>query len=350
MNIKIINIATANPRLKLSQNESLRILRHKKKLSKKEDVLYRKFLLDKGILTRHFAVRNGKDFFVESQNRLISRFQKEAVRLSVASLTKCLKKSLVNKDALDCVIAATCTGYLCPGLTSYIIEEAGLDRDIFSADIVGMGCGGALPAVKTAYNFLQAHKNSNASVVATEICSSAIFWDDDPDLILSNSIFADGSASCVMTNKNNTRGFKIIDYISRILPEHRDKLRFRTEDSRLRNVISPLVPKIAGILTADIIKELLRRNELKESDVKYWAIHPGGRKVLDNIRDEVDLKSEDLAFSRDVLRRYGNMSSPTVLYVLNSISQAQQMEKHSYIIMASFGAGFSGYAALLVYE
>lgn len=350
MIIKIIDIATANPKFKLSQKESLETLRHKKLLSRVEDVLYKRFLLDKGIETRYFAVSKSKDFFVEDQGSLVARFQKEAARLSVSAIKNCLRQLTINEKAIDCIIATTCTGYLCPGLTSYIIEEVRLRNDIFAVDIVGMGCGGALPAIKSAYNFLQAHKDSTAIVVATEISSSAIFWDESPDIILSNSIFADGSAACVMTNKKNATGFRIVDYISKISPEHRNKLRLITKGSRLRNVISPDVPRIAGGMIKDIINKLLKRNGLKQGDIMSWAVHPGGRKVLDSVQKTMNLKDNDLGYSRDILRRYGNMSSPSALFVLEAIFRSAGMEEGDLCILTSFGAGFSGYAALLAYE
>ncbi len=350
MNIKITDIATAKPDFQLSQKKLLGMIRRKRRLSRAEDVLYKRFLLDKGIETRNFAVSRSRDLFIEDPDNLITRFQKEAARLSVSAIKKCLQRSAIHKKAIDCIIVTTCTGYLCPGLTSYIIEEAGLREDIFAVDIAGMGCGGALPAIWSAYNFLKAHKESTAIVVSTEISSAAIFWDESPGIILSNSIFADGSAVCIMTNKKGAAGFRIVDYLSKISPEHRDKLRFETKDSKLRNVISPDVPRIAGGMIKDIIKKLLKRNGLKQNDIMSWAVHPGGRKVLDSMQETMKLKDSDLNYSRDILRRYGNMSSPSALFVLGSIFRSVKTKKGDLCILTSFGAGFSGYAALLSYE
>lgn len=347
MDIKIINIATANPKMTLPQSKSLNILRKEKKLSRRENILYERFLLDKGIKERSFAVGNIKDFFTEDPDQLIKRFQKEGARLSVASLKSCLRQSSLTENDISCIIVSTCTGYLCPGLTSYIIEKAGLRPDIFASDIVGMGCGGALPAIRSAYNFLSSRGESSAMVTSTEISSSAIFWEDDPGLILSNSIFGDGSASCILTNKKGIDGLKIVDFASRILPHHRDILRFRTESARLKNVIKSVVPEVVASLVKDIVREILERNKLKQGDIRFWAFHPGGRKILDKIQEAMHFKAGVLNYSREVLRRHGNMSSPTVLYVLKDIVQSKMLKKGDPVIMASFGAGFSGYAALL---
>ncbi len=350
MNIKIIDIATANPRLRLSQRESLDILDREKNLSRREKTLYKKFLLDKGIGHRYFAVKNIRDFFIEDQDLIIKRFQESAAHLSVMSADRCLKESGISKDRIGCLVVSTCTGYLCPGLTSYIIEKAGFSPDIFALDIVGMGCGGALPALQACHNYLNTRKDTYALAVSTEICSSALFWGDDPELILSNSIFGDGSAACILTNKKGKTGLRVVDFESKIATHHRDTLRFRTENSRLRNVIKEVVPGVAAELTREIAQALFKRHRLRQHNIRFWALHPGGRKVLDRVQKEMDLEAADLNYSRRVLYKYGNMSSPTVLYVLKEILKNKTLKEGDMIFTASFGAGFSGYAGLLRYE
>ena len=350
MNAKIINIATANPRPRLSQEETFEMLLREKNLSRREKALYKRFLSDKGIGYRYFAVETTKDFFMKDQDLIIRRFQEQAAHLSVVAIERCLKESGVSKDEIGCLAVSTCTGYLCPGLTSYVIEKAKLRPDIFTLDIAGMGCGGAMPAVQACHNYLNSNKDTYALAVSTEICSSALFWGDDPELILSNSIFSDGSAACLLTNRAGRSGFKILGFTSKIAPHHRDTLRFRTENSRLRNVIKEAVPGIAAELIKEIAGNLLKEHGLKQGDIKFWALHPGGRKVLDMVQKKMDLKADDLAYSRRVLYNYGNMSSPTVLYVLKEIFKDNAPGKRAAAFMASFGAGFSGYAGLLRYE
>lgn len=350
MNIKIINIDTANPEFRFSQRESLELLRTHRKLSKRENILYKRFLLDKGIGYRYFSTGKIADFFIEDQDTIIKQFQEAAARLSAASINRCLKKAGVSKEEVGCVVVSTCTGYLCPGLTSYIVEETGLNPDIFALDIVGMGCGGAMPALQACRNYLNTNKDTFALAVSTEICSSALFWGDETGLILSNSIFGDGSAACLLTNRDDKSGLRFIDFASKIAPCHRDTLRFVTEKSRLRNVIKEVVPGIAAELTKDIAAALFKKYSLKKSDIKFWAIHPGGRKVLDKIELEMELGKDDLVHSRRVLHDYGNMSSPTVLYVLKEVLNDRMLTKGDIVFAASFGAGFSGYAAALSYE
>lgn len=350
MNIKIINIATANPKLKLSQQDTLAMLCRSRKLSRQEKVLYQRFLSDKGIVYRYFSVDNIEDFFVSDQNILINRFQKSAADLSVSAIEKCIRQSGIDKDKISCLVVSTCTGYLCPGLTSYIVEKASLNPDIFALDIVGMGCGGAMPALRACVNHLNTHQDTYALTVSTEISSAAVFWGDDPELILSNSIFGDGSAACLLTNIADHKGLKMVGRESKIEPRHRDILRLRTEDSRLRNVIKEVVPQIAAEITESLTAALMMRYGFKQGDIKFWAIHPGGRRVLDAIQAKMGLDAHSLDHSRRVLYNYGNMSSPTVLFVLKEIIDDNILNRNDIGIMASFGAGFSGYAEVLMRE
>ena len=350
LSVKITGIFTVNPSLKLSQSQSLKILKRERKLSRRETILYGRFLSDEGIKTRTFAVRKVRDFFVQDQDRLIQRYKKEAVALSVASLKGCLSQSCLRPDQIDALMAVSCTGYLCPGLSSYIVEGARLNPEIHAEDMVGMGCGAALPAIRSAYHFMRSRPGSHAAVLATEICSAALQWDDDPEMILTNSIFGDGSAACLLSDDPSLKGLGIIDFESRIIPKYHDKLCFTVKNSMLRNVIKPDVPKIAAKLVKEIVSELLLRNKISRGKIHFWAVHPGGRKVLDAIESALKLNPSALSDARQVMADYGNMSSPTILYVLKLMIQGKRLKDKDYVVASAFGAGFSGYAVLLQYE
>ncbi len=347
MIVTLTDIATANPPFRLSQETVLTTLSKKRKLSKIEKVLYHRFLKDKGIQTRHFSVQSFDDFFAEDQNILIHRFEEAAAKLSAAAVEKCIRKSGVPREKIGCIAISTCTGYICPGLTSHVIERCGLKSGIYAVDLAGMGCGGALPVLQTCHNYLSANPDSYALMVSTEICSSAIFWGDDPELILSNSIFGDGSSAALLTNKKNARGFQVLGFESRVEPRHRELLRFKTEDSRLRNVIKPAVPDTAAQITRELTSALFRKHGVTQEQIRHWAIHPGGKKVLDRIQDALNLDAAALADSRGVLFDYGNMSSPSVVFVLERIWKNRRVKKGDLALMAAFGAGFSAYGALL---
>lgn len=345
----IHSIETANPDLKLSQQDALALLCRKRQLSKREKILYTRFLSDKGIESRFFAIDNVDDFFTDDNGILIERFQRAVVDLAHQSVAKLFDSNGFSADEIGCLAVSTCTGYLCPGISSYLIEKLKLKNNIAAVDLVGMGCGGALPALRTICGLLREGKSTSGLVTSAEICSAAIVWDDDPEIILSNSIFGDGAASCLVTTKKTEKQLRILDFEFRVHPEFRDILKLTTQNGLLRNVLKPTVPQTAATILNEVLNDMLKRNSIRKSQISAWALHPGGRKVLDTIKSVLGLEEEKLLLSRNVLRHFGNMSSPSVLYVLKEVL-SRQFEKGDYIIAASFGAGFSVYAALLQYE
>ena len=350
MAVKLTHIAAVNPRLKMTQQEICALLMQRDALSQREKTFYRRFLSDKGILTRYFSVESVDELFEQEQDRLIRRFEREAPALSASSVREALAAAGLAAEDVDALTTVTCTGYLCPGLSSYIVERLGLRSDLYGADLVGMGCGGALPGLRMAWNQVSAVPRSHAVMVATEICSSAIHWYDEIELILSNSIFGDGSAACVVTGDPRREGLVLCDFEFKVSPESRDILRFTVRDSKLSNILKPDVPLIAAGYLRDCVSRILKRNDLRQADVSHWAVHSGGRKVLDAAEKGLSLDSDLLRCSRSVLARCGNMSSPTVLFVLADMLKEKSIKTGEYVIAASFGAGFTTYVALLRME
>jgi alkylresorcinol/alkylpyrone synthase len=227
-----------------------------------------------------------------------------------------------------------------------VAEAAGLREDIYTADLVGIGCAAALPALRTADNYLQNHPGHRVIVLCAEVSSAALSWGDRIDLILSNCIFADGAAACLLSRRDPGPGFEIGKFESILWPQYRDDLRFEHAHSRLSNVISPRVPEVAALA----VRNLFERISKKEGGgFRHFAFHPGGRKVLDGIRAALDLTAEDMEPSRAVLRDYGNMSSPSVLYVLKNILEERSPKQGDSLLLFSFGAGFSAFAASLAF-
>lgn len=346
---KIIAIGTANPERKLTQADAWQELnRLRNDLTPLEKKFYKRFMLDDGIHTRYLALPELKDIFCSDQDEIIKRYNKFAPEIAAKASVNALNSSKLGKEKIGFVSTASCTGYLCPGLSSYVIEKVGLNQKISACDIQGMGCGAAVPALSSAVNYLAGEKiNSYGLINCTELCSASIVWESDLGLILSNSIFGDGSATAVLTNDPAASGPEILDYASVIFPEHRDELRFKIYQGKLRNQLSPAVPEIAARGVADVVGQLLNRNNLDQKAIRFWALHSGGRKVLETISAKLDLTEDQLSYSRETLRDYGNMSSPTVLFALNKIMASGSPQKGDYGLLIAFGAGFSCYGALL---
>jgi predicted naringenin-chalcone synthase len=348
IDVRIIALGTANPALRVSQEDSFQAYVNLTPLSDKaKSLLQRIFVNNHSIGYRHFGMDSLADVLCDSQDELIARYRKFAVQVSVEAANKALRQAGLAPGDVDGVVINSCTGYLCPGLSSYIAEALPLRADVWPFDLQGMGCGGALPNLQTAYNFLQAHPDSNVLSIAVEICSATLFFDEAPDILISNALFGDGAAAAVLTNRPGSGGIRLKGFAAGLYPQDRQHLYYRTERSKLRNVLSVEVPAVGARRGREVIDRLLAATGRIQEEVDHWVVHPGGQKVLNAFQEALDLPSEALAASRAVLYNYGNMSSASVLFVLDEVLRSSRPRPGDSGLLCSFGAGFGAYAGLV---
>ena len=348
MDVRIVGLGTANPPLRLSQQEIYQAYAESLPLSDEAKILLKRIFIDnQSIAFRHLGMDALTDALQNSQDELIARFKKFGVSVAVGAASEALADAGLTADDVDAVVVNTCTGYLCPGLTSYVAEALPLRKDVRPFDLMGMGCGGAIPNLETAHNFLQANTNCNALSIAVEVCSATLFFSESPDILVSNAIFGDGAAATVLTNRPVKAGPRIRGFGAGLFPEHRPHLHYATVDSKLRNVLSQRVPIVGARCGKQVIDSLLAIHGMTYQDVGHWIVHPGGEKVLDAFQRSLPVSDESLLPSRAVLRDYGNMSSASVLFVLEKVLRQHTPRAGDVGLLCSFGAGFSAFAALL---
>jgi predicted naringenin-chalcone synthase len=224
-----------------------------------------------------------------------------------------------------------------------------------------MGCGGAIPNLEAACRMIQSGAKKTALCLSVEICSATFFLGPDPDLIVSNSIFADGASATIVQAGGDrpqvartsglqppTSGLlRFIDFESATLPKYREQLRYKSQGGRLRNVLTRNVPVIGAKAVAQVVRRLLDRHSLTQEAIDWWVVHPGGTQVLNAVQRQIGLAPEKLRFSYEVFRNYGNMSSPSVLFVLDKILREARPTPGSTGLLLSFGAGFTAFASLI---
>jgi predicted naringenin-chalcone synthase len=356
IDVRIAGVGTANPPLRLSQEEIYRAYVELLPLSDKAKSLLKRIFIDnQSIGFRHLGMDALTDALQDSQDELIARYRRFAVPTAVESARKALDDAGLTPDDVDALVLNTCTGYLCPGLTSYVAEALPLATHVRPFDLQGMGCGGAIPGLETGYNYIQANPGSNVLTIAVEICSATLFFDEAPDILVSNAIFGDGAAATVLTGGQGNGRVRLKGFSAGLFPKDRPHLHYRTENSKLRNVLSQRVPVVGARHGKQAVDWLLADNGLTYRDIVHWIVHPGGERVLDAFLRTLDLPDEALAPSRAVLYDYGNMSSATVLFVLERVLRERASQRASQRapwpgevgVMCSFGAGFSAFAGLL---
>ena len=346
----IIGLGTATPPHRYSQADCWNAIQSSPqfaRLSTRSHTLLRKVLTgDNGIASRHLSLESLNEAFDLTPDALHARFAQNAPRLAAQAAGKALNESKTSPGNIDAVIASTCTGYLCPGLTSYVGERLGLRPDVMSLDLVGQGCGAALPNLRAAEALLASGRCKHVLSVCVEVCSAAFYLDDDPGVLISACLFGDGAGAAVLSSSPGGRRrveWKAVGSLMK--PADRELLRFEQRSGMLRNILAPQVPSLAAQHAGNVFEQTLAHAGINRSQVAGWVFHPGGRDVLLALRERLGLSDHDLRWSRAVLREFGNVSSPSVFFVLETALSDGVPDGLWW--MSSFGAGFSCHGALL---
>lgn len=293
---------------------------------------------DSGIDGRYFAVPPGEGLFNATASELNHCFEREAPILANNALQNALQRAELNGSDIDALFICTCTGYLCPGLSSYVAELSGLRDNAFLQDLVGQGCGAAIPTLRAARAQLALEPRAKVAVVAVEVCSAAFYIDDDPGVVVSACLFGDAACAAIFENEGAAGICRFDRFDTLHRPEERELLRFTSRDGKLRNILSPSVPEVA----AEAVATLCRRADL--GDGATVVPHPGGRDVLQSLKAALPFPCAPEAGR--ILQRYGNTSSPSVMLVLEEILRSAD-EKGEFWL-TSFGAGFSCHSCRVV--
>jgi len=346
----IIGLGTAAPRHCYTQRECWQALRESPRfaeLNARSRAVLRKVLTgNNGIVTRHLALEKLDHAFDLTPDALHARYPGHAPALASLAAQRALAGAGTDPREIDALLISTCTGYLCPGLTSYVGELLRLRPDVLTLDLVGQGCGAALPNLRAAEALLSGGRCHRVLSVCVEVCSAAFYLDDDIGVLISACLFGDGAAAVVLGDAPNTqRRVEWKESGSRLEPGDRDALRFEQKGGMLRNILAPQVPTLAAVQAGKLFDDTLARLHLSRSKVAGWIFHPGGRDVLHALRHGLNLTDHDLRWSEAVLREYGNMSSASVLFVLEAALSDSVPDGLWW--MCSFGAGFSCHGALL---
>jgi len=220
-----------------------------------------------------------------------------------------------------------------------VAEQLGLRTNVFLQDLVGLGCGAAIPSLRAAQAVLAMQPAAVVACVAVEICSAAFYLDDDPGVLVSACLFGDGAAATIWRSTPGPRGLQCDHFTTLHQPENRDRIRFETRGGKLRNLLDASVPGLAAAAVAQLLADERRRTGSRP--ITRMIAHVGGRDVLDAI--EKSCPGFELTSSRQVLRECGNMSSPSVLFALERALRNGAPDENGDWWLTSFGAGFSAH-------
>jgi predicted naringenin-chalcone synthase len=347
--IYINAIGTANPPCKIDQKEAARLVReHYENVLKKSSMgLLLQALKHPGIESRYFSVDSPDEIIVlknEDPDKRNARFTRWAVSLAVSSAEKAMRGAGIAPEDVSALIVNTCTGYICPGIATYCLEPLCLSPDTLAFDMVGSGCGGAIPNLMMGAALLERGARGSVLCIAVEICTATFQMGDDPSLLISNAIFGDGAAAVVLSSEPH--GLRLSASASRFLPQHREEVRYVYKNGQMHNRITARLPEVIYRHVPVFLRDFLAQQGCSTEGVGSWALHPGGDKMVVGLMRELSLSDAKIAPTRSIMKEYGNMSSPTVLFILEKIMREPPGE-NDLCLAAAYGAGLSIHACLL---
>ena len=348
MSVKIIAVAKQLPKYSRSTAEIIPFL--DSWLAGQDDRFIRKVkkIFEGAAVDKRYSIMDPIEVFTktsfEERNGIYVR---EIINLGEKVLEKVLKKANWEPETIDYIITVSCTGIMIPSLDAYLINNLKLRQDVVRLPVTEMGCVAGISGIIYAKNFLKANPNKRAVVIAAE-SPTATFQLDDFSManIVSAAIFGDGAAAVLLSSYENDFGPEIIDEQMYHFYDNIEMMGFKLKNSGLQMVLDVEVPETIANHFPDIIHPFLKKNNLLINDIDHLIFHPGGKKIITTVENLFADLGKNIDVTKEILRLYGNMSSATVLYVLEQIME-NQPKKGEIGLMLSFGPGFSAQRVLL---
>jgi alkylresorcinol/alkylpyrone synthase len=349
MSVKIITVSKALPDYSRTTAEILPFL--DSWLSGQDERFIRKVkkIFENAAVDKRYAFMSPEEVFTntsfEARNRI---YMREGIRLGAQCLSDALEKVNWKASDIDFLITVSCTGIMIPSLDAYLINKLNLRQDVVRLPVTEMGCAAGVSGIIYAKNFLKANPGKRAAVVAVESPTSTFQLDDfSMANIVSAAIFGDGAACVLLSSAPEDQGPEIIAEEMYHFYDAEDMMGFDLTDTGLKMVLDIRVPETIETHFPAIIHPFLAKQQLTIQDIDHLIFHPGGKKIIQVVEDLFGALGKNITETKEVLRLYGNMSSATVLYVLERIMDNNKPLPGARGLMLSFGPGFSAQRVLL---
>ncbi len=347
----ILSIATALPKHKHKQTDILQFMQHAYGLdnveARKLAFLYKQSSIEhRYSVIEDFGKQGGGTNFNDAQNETLNLEQRmdlynaHATSLSVDAIEKAIKGYISAKEITH-LITVSCTGLSAPGLDLTIAETLELESTVFRTSVNFMGCYAAIHALKIAKMICDSTPNANVVVVATELCTLHFQQEFTLDNAASSLLFGDGCAAILISNSVvDDKSISLKHFYSKVSYKGKNDMSWQLSSKGFLMQLSSYVPQLIQEDIGGLVEEALSKNGLSKDDITHWCIHPGGRKILDVIQQQLHLSGEDLSCSREVLADYGNTSSASILFVLKKVLEGLQ-QRSATIFGVAFGPGLT---------
>jgi predicted naringenin-chalcone synthase len=269
-------------------------------------------------------------------------YEQEAPPLACEAARRALDRTGAGAEEITHLVTVSCTGFFSPGLDALLIRELGMSPAVHRTHVGFMGCHGALNGLRAASAYAS-DPSATVLLCAVELCSLHFAYGWDPEMLVANTLFADGAAALVGRGGEGP-GWTVRACGTFLMPDSGEAMSWRIGDHGFRMTLSPQVPERIRQYLAGWLESWLGSHGVALADVRSWAVHPGGPRILDAVEESLGLAPDALGVSREVLRTHGNMSSPTVLFILDRMMRE---ERGRPCVALAFGPGLVVEAALI---
>ena len=274
-------------------------------------------------------------------------YQDHAVRLGRQAAERCLATARMAPHDIDMIITVSCTGFMIPSLDAHLIHLVGFRSDVRRMPLTELGCSAGAMALARASEFVRAFPDKTVLIVSVELATLTFQRGDLSQAnLISCVLFGDGAAAAVVTGRPAS-GPRILDTDTYTFPQSLDAMGFDLRDSGFHIVLSKDVPQMIREKIRGVVDAFLCRAGVRREAITAFILHPGGQKLLSYVEEQLGLSHVDTQFSWDVLRKYGNLSSATILFILHEWLTKKTMKSGDYGLAAAFGPGFSAEVLLL---
>ena len=349
----IISIATALPNYCHQQQAILQFMQQAYDLNETDQRKLSSLYNRSGIGQRYsviadFGLPKPERTFLSGENQLspsmekrMSIYKKEALPLSLKAIEQCIKGH-IDASEITHLITVSCTGMSAPGLDLEIVEALQLSPNIFRTSVNFMGCYAAIHALKIGKLICDADAKAKVLIVSTELCTLHFQQAFTLDNAASSLLFADGSAAVLLSSTLDAKVRISLDHFhAAIAFKGKQDMAWELSSNGFLMTLSGYIPQLIEEDIATLVNMALHKQGLTKSEITHWCIHPGGRKIIDAIQHKLELTNEQLAYARKILHSYGNMSSPTILFVLKEMMDALQENENAKIFGVAFGPGLT---------
>lgn len=356
----LIDIATVLPPYKITQQRAAEEL--KKRISGNSTGRFIDAIAQHSGIKQRFVVipdvddsseekfySNGVEPIIPGTKKRMEEYKKWAKKLGKEAVTNLFEKNNISAGAIDNLVTISCTGFFAPGLDYYLIEELGLRRDIKRTNIGFMGCAASIIGFNSVFNLLnsESEDKKNILLVSVEICSLHVQFEPSKDNLLANMLFADGCAAALFSSQTNSKPtLKLISTFSFLFQNTFEYMEWKIGNLGFEMMLSSELPKLILSEAVPKLINFLSSISLMKEDISHWALHPGGRAILDSLQDGLNLTDEQMKPSRSVLENFGNMSSASILFVMKEILNNAELKRNELMCAVAFGPGLTMEAAL----